>query len=155
MCVRMRRCFVGLMRRVIAVNMKMGVAAVAVPVRMRMNAVRKRMAKTPDADRDQHDSHEPLRNRRNRIDRKAVAKRRRKQADQQHAAGMSQAPANTCGPAALRPAYRKRRYRREMIRPGPHVQEPGKQSRHQSKQNLHAGTVNRAIEPVELFMIYD
>ena len=122
MRVRMRRCFVNLMRGVTAVNMKMGMAAVVVLMRVRMNAVRKRVAKTPDPNRNQRNSDKAFRKGGNRIHREALAKHERKQTNQQDAAGMSQAPANTCGPAPLRPAHRKRGYRREMIRPGPYVQ---------------------------------
>ena len=82
MRVRMRRCLVGLMCGLTAVNMKMRVVAIAMPVRVRMNAMRERMAKTPDPNRNQDNSDKAFRKGGNRIHREALAKHEREHTNQ-------------------------------------------------------------------------
>ena len=107
------------------VNMDMNVVRTSVRMLMHMDLVGHRLARAPKADGDQGHADQSFRPRGKEFHRQHLAQQQREHPDQQDAAGVTESPAQTRGPALLAPPNGQRRDGRQMIRTGEDMDESG------------------------------
>ena len=112
-------------------NVDVPVRPPVVLVLVGVNVPREGLAQSPQPDANEHHADETFRPRGKQIHRQNPAQQQRQQADENHAAGVAEAPAQSGQPRPRVSPHRERRDRRQMVRPGEHMNE----ARHQTGEN--------------------
>ena len=115
--------------RGVSVHVEVGVPRSVVHVFVTVDALAHGSPDTPGPDTDQDQSHDLLAPRRQEFQGKELAHQDRHDADQHDPAGMAQTPVESGPPRADISVCRERRYRRQMVGPGQHVNRTRRQPR--------------------------
>jgi hypothetical protein len=109
------------------VEMRVHMAGMAMRVEVRVQTVPTGQSEPPNANPNQHNPHQSLRQGRHRVEGKESPEHQRQHADQQDAARMAQAPAQPTPPSAP-VLHRQGRDSRQMVRSGEDVDAAGQKS---------------------------
>ncbi len=117
-------------------NMQVGVGLAVVRVMMGMDMEVGGLTKTPDPNPDQHRAHKTFTPSRDRLDGQRFPETEGRQADQRHACGVTQTPAQADPPTFPMGTCHQRRHSRQMVRSGPDVEEPRAQTEDRNPPRL-------------------
>ena len=109
-------------------EVQVGVTRAVMLMGMGMDPQAEGLPGTPDPETDQQDPHQPFAHRRNGINGEEFPKHQGQNGNECQSRGMPQSPAYPGTPGAMGLVNRQRRNRRQMVRPGQHMEKPRRHS---------------------------